>query len=380
MKGEAQGKKRDPFKIVVIITAILGILAAACIAGSRYAAKLKQDRLQEMTDEVTSRNEELKVEYEAALAEFERENASGANLAWPIPRQEGWDVIDLTSYPLENTTTVTMTRQETLYNGMLLVNEWHSRPDDFLEDQLVSVSKATNRTVSVRDNNVRMFPDAVEALRQAIEDAKAQNLEYFVAHEGYRSWDEQNALFQAQMERYKEYSEAEQIERAKKAVNMPGTSDYNAGQTIRLILYKKGDDAVNNLKFFESDQGVWMYHNAWKYGLVFRFPLADYPIKGTQDKSYKTGVSVKLQNFRYVGKGNAAVMHTLDLCMEEYLDYLTEHPHIAVFEDGQLRYEIVREYVGGGDPFTVHVTQKSGVTNRVTSLDNMGYVVTVFEY
>ena len=66
--------------------------------------------------------------------------------------------------------------------------------------------------------------------------------------------------------------------------------------------------------------------------------------------------------------------------IEEYLDYLNEHPHIAVFEDGVLRYEIVRENVGDGDPFTVHVTTKSGVKNTVTSLDNMGYAVTVFEY
>ena len=73
-------------------------------------------------------------------------------------------------------------------------------------------------------------------------------------------------------------------------------------------------------------------------------------------------------------------MHALDLCLEEYLDYLNEHPHIAVFENGALKYEIVRENVGNGDPFTVHVTTKPGVKNTVTSLDNMGYAVTVFEY
>ena len=114
--------------------------------------------------------------------------------------------------------------------------------------------------------------------------------------------------------------------------------------------------------------------------MVFRFPLADYPLKGTQDKSYKTGVGVKLRAFRYVGMGNAAAMHTMDLCLEEYIDYLSEHPHIAVFEDGNLKYEIVREYVGDLDPITVHVSQKNGIRNTVTSLDNMGFAITVFEY
>ena len=182
------------------------------------------------------------------------------------------------------------------------------------------------------------------------------------------------------MAKYSSLSEAEQIEKAKKEVNYPGTSEFNTGLTVDLRIYKQGDATINNTSFFESEQGIWMYQNSWKYGLVFRFPLADYPLKGTQDKSYKTGVSVKIRGFRYVGLGNAAAMHAMDLCLEEYIDYLSEHPHIAVFENGILKYEIVREYVGDVDPITIHVTQKPGVRSRSTSLDNMGYAVTVFSY
>ena len=91
-------------------------------------------------------------------------------------------------------------------------------------------------------------------------------------------------------------------------------------------------------------------------------------------------MSVKLRAYRYVGVGNAAVMRALDLCLEEYIEYLAEHPHIAVFEDGNLRYEIVRQYVGDADPFNVTLTGKGEVRNTVTSLDNMGFAVTVFEY
>ncbi len=373
-------KRRDPLKWVIALTVILGILAAGAIYGNTYLDRQKNQELQVLMDDVNARNQQIEAQYQAALAEFEQETADGVNQAWPAQKTEGWDVVDLTNYELESRSLETVNRQDALYNGMLLVNEWHSRPDDFLEDQLESVSKATNRTVSVKDNSVMLMPAAIAALQSAITDARGQNLEYYVAYEGYRSWDEQNALFQKQMERYKDLPEAEQIERAKKEVNYPGTSEFNTGLTARMVLYKSGDKDINNLAFFSSEQGIWLYNNAWKYGLVFRFPLADYPVKGTQDKSYKTGVSVKLQAFRYVGRGNAAVMHALDLCLEEYLDYLMEHPHLAVFENGQLRYEIVREYVGEGDPFQVHVSQKSGIKNTVISLDNMGYAVTVFEY
>ena len=376
----ANKRKKDPFKIVLIITVILGILGAGCIVGSNWIRQQRAERLQVLTDQVITENAESQAAYEQALEEFESEQEDGTNQAWPSPKGEGWEVVDLTNYPLESVSTRTINRQDALYNGMLLVNEWHSRPSDFLEDSLVSVSKATDRKISVRDNNVRLFPDAVQALQDAITDAKGANLENYVAYEGYRSWDEQNNLFQKQMEKYNNLPEEERIEKAKKSVNYPGTSEFNTGLTTRVILYKAKDNAVNSMKFFESEQGIWLYNNSWKYGIVFRFPLADYPVKGTADKSYKTGVSVQLQAFRYVGKGNAAVMHALDLCLEEYLDYLHEHPHIAVFENGALKYEIVRENVGNGDPFTVHVTTKPGVKNTVTSLDNMGYAVTVFEY
>ncbi|GEM_PF-109609 len=376
----ASTRKKDPFRLVLILTVIFGLLGAGCIWYSMHIDQQRTQRLQAMTDEVIAENAQAQLAYEAALAAFDEEHEDGTNQAWPVPSGEGWEVVDLTGYPLENATTRSVYRQEALYNGMLLLNEWHERPSDFLEDSLVSISRATERAVSVRDNNVRSFPDAAQALREAVEAAKAEGMENLVAYEGYRSWEEQNTLYQKQLERFQDLSAEEQNARARKEVSYPGTSDFNAGLSIRMILYKKGDNEINNQKFFESEPGIWMYNNSWKYGLVFRFPLADYPIRGTEDKSYKTGISLKLQVFRYVGKGNAAAMHAMNMCMEEYLEYLSEHPHIAVFEDGQLRYEIVRESVGNGDPFTVHVTNKGGVVKTTTSLDNMGYAVTVFEY
>ena len=123
---------------------------------------------------------------------------------------------------------------------------------------------------------------------------------------------------------------------------------------------------------------MWLAENSGRYGLIFRFPLTDFPLPYTADKSYKTGISTEMNVYRYVGKGNAAAMHTLDLCLEEYIEYLMEHPHIAVFEDGVLRYEIYRQNVGDADPITLELTGKTA--NYDSSLDNMGGVITVFTY
>jgi hypothetical protein len=121
-----------------------------------------------------------------------------------------------------------------------------------------------------------------------------------------------------------------------------------------------------------------MNEHCWEYGIVFRFPLNSWPLPTSTDKSFVTGISSQMNLYRYVGKGHAAVMHHMDFCLEEYIQYLTEHPHVALFEDGKLKYEIYRQYVGDVPSFDVQITGRA--RNYVSSLDNMGGVITVFEY
>ena len=67
------------------------------------------------------------------------------------------------------------------------------------------------------------------------------------------------------------------------------------------------------------------------------------------------------------------------MCLEEYIEYLMAHPHIAVFENGQLKYEIVRQQVGDdSSTFSVSISRKT--SNYTMSLDNMGGLITIYEY
>ena len=112
---------------------------------------------------------------------------------------------------------------------------------------------------------------------------------------------------------------------------------------------------------------------------MVRFQTADWPVAGVTDKTYKTGVSSHLNIYRYVGVANAEIMHHLDLCLEEYIEYLLEHPHVAVFEDGVKKYEITRQQVGDESvAFTVDINRLT--SNYVMYLDNMGGVITVYTY
>ena len=373
-------KRRDPIKVMLVWTVCLAVLAAGVYFFNNAITEYRARTLESRQQAARETNEKRDQEYAKALAEYEQSTKSGANLAWPAQKTEGWDVIDLTSYPLENATIITVNRSDVMNNGMLLVNEWHSRPDDFSEENLVSIGKYTSGNLQVDNYNLQLFPVAIDALVSAVNDAKALGYENYIVEEAYRSWDAQNELFNKYMEKYADsYTGDALIERTKRDVNYPGTSEFNSGLAFTLRLYKKGDAEVNKSTYVNTAEGQWMSENCWKYGLVFRFPKTDYPVKGTADKSYKTGVGVSLRAYRYVGRGNAAVMHTLDLCLEEYIEYLQEHPHIAVFEDGALRYEIARQYVGDdASSFQIQVTNRA--KGYVSSLDNMGGVITVFEY
>ncbi len=378
-------KKSKAVPIVLVIFLLFAAIAAGLflvrpmlLDPIEQTAKAEFDRA---TAEVQQRNQDIMAEYRATILELENKAAQPSNPSWPDHASEGVDILDLSSFPLENPTAETKTRADLMNNGMLLINEWHSRPDDFDESKIVSVGKYAggNNKIQVNDYNVKLFPVAVDALLEAINAAKAEGLEHYLVEEGYRTWDEQNTLFTNKMNKLSsKYKGDALVEAAKREVNYPGTSEYNSGLSFRLRLYDKKDAEISVPKYSNTDQGIWMNQNSWKYGLVIRFPQAGWPLPESQDKSVKTGVSLKMNLYRYVGKGNAAVMHYKDLCLEEYIEYLQEHPHIAVFVDGVLKYEIYRQYVGDQPSFDVQLTRNA--KSYTSSLDNMGGVITVFEY
>ena len=382
----SRNQKKSKAVPIVTVLAILVIAAAVvCFLFDPLVAQPKREAIAKENEAaraaVEERNQEAEARYAAAIADLESQSSTPTNPSWPDHKSEGWDILELDSIPLENPTAVSMTRQDLMNNGMLLVNEWHSRPEDFDETGVVGVSKyySGDDKVAAKDNNVTLFPVAIEALHDALAGAKAEGLEHYMVEEGYRSYDTQNTYFQNKLTKLSsKYSGDALIAAAKKEVNYPGTSEYNSGLGFELRQYEKDNPDFNSKKFSTTDQAKWMNENCWKYGIVFRFPQQAWPLESSTDKSFKTGVSKRLNLYRYVGKGNAAIMHYKDFVMEEYIEYLQEHPHIALFEDGVLKYEIYRQYVGDSDTINVQLTRNA--RTYTSSLDNMGAVITVFEY
>ena len=60
----------------------------------------------------------------------------------------------------------------------------------------------------------------------------------------------------------------------------------------------------------------WLKKNAEKYGFVLRYP---------KDKEDITKIAYESWHWRYVGAENAKKMNELNMCLEEYIQYLKTH-------------------------------------------------------
>ena len=364
-------KKRsaDAYGKLVRILIVLFVLTVICGAGYMLLDHTIKAQETENAARAQQENDRLQEAYIQAKAEEQAAAEQVETPEWPAPKREGWDVVDVSSFPLTNTKTYTASRQELISSGMLLVNRWHAVPDDLAACEFLGVH-ATDKTIATANSTVKLLSPAITALGKMLSDAKAEGLEHYNVEEGYRLRETQQQYYDTAAAKYAaSYTGDNLVNKViSEGYSVPGTSEYESGLAFRMGRYAKGDPIMDK-KFHELPQSDWMVEHSWEYGIVFRFPVQGYPNATVTDKSYKTGQSSKLSIYRYVGVPNAAVMHILNFCMEDYIEYLIAHPHIAVYQDGELKYEIVRiEDYAGGDA-TVNVSRAA--REVIVSVDNM---------
>lgn len=383
--------KRDPYHLLLRGTVVLALVTVACFAifylsdqsavndyRAKVAAVNKLNETQEQ--EFNTRMNALRLSGGVTDDPVAAEANQGDLPFWEATLDDkGWRLEDQGYGDLENVTTVTMDRATLMTGGLLLVNPWHPLPTDFSDTTLISVGNNSGWKIAVTDGNVRLFPAAFEALQAMVAGAAESGLGDYIVREAYRSNDTQTELFNKQMEKLSaKYSGDILIEQTKKVVNYPGTSEYQSGLAFRMDIYNKEKPEVGKQKFQDSDQGKWFTNNGWKYGVIFRFPTVDFPTAAWEDKAYKTGVSTQMNLYRYVGKAHATAMRILDYCLEEYVEFLIDHPHLCIYEDGALRYEIYR--VAAQDAATYDLPVPNPASSYTASLDNMGGVVLAYTY
>lgn len=372
----AKKQNRDAYKTLlramVIFLVLTVLLGAGCVMVRRY----QETELARLTEETQQQNIVLTEQYNQAVAEYNAAQQKGESPAWPAPKQEGWDVVDVSIFPLSSIREVSVSRTQLLSAGMMLINRWHELPQDFPEAEVLSLA-SVDKSIPVSGYSVKLLPTAIKAVQEMLAGAKEDGLENFVIKEGYRNMATQTEYYQKQAERYQDkYSGEALIEavRVRGGVNYPGTSEYQSGLAFSIYRWKANDPEFNKPAFHETEHSDWLIESGWKYGIIQRFPVNGYPNETVLDKSFKTGESKKMDVYRYVGKPNAAVMHAMNFCMEEYVEYLMVHPHLAVYENGTLKYEILRVEGGTGtEDVTVQISNTA--KDAIISTDNMGGII-----
>lgn len=194
----------------------------------------------------------------------------------------------------ENFLTGRDTADTSLGWNLILVNRDYAIPDNY-ELELTELSNG-------KKVDSRIYPD----LQKMFDDARLSGLHLFV-REGYRTWEEQQAIMDERIEKYKEegYSKQEAKQLAEEYVAVPGTSEHQLGIAVDI----NADTSVSS-----SDAVyAWLDENAYKYGFIKRYP---------SDKTEITGVNNEPWHYRYVGEEAAKEMKDKNLCLEEFIEQL----------------------------------------------------------
>lgn len=372
MKKDPSGKRSLRMLLaLVILFAVIVVVAAVCVTLVRnmqteYADKVRSNIEAYNTQEEQAYQERLN-EFNAKKALEETRQAQSTE-GMPQPASEGWDLLDLSAFPLDGETVQSFTRSELESGDMVVINEWHEQPLGFDSSTLASIARRSKFSIPTKDNSVMLFPAAIDQIQSMLTDAKVIGLESYEVIVGYRDYETQKTLWDtAYNANLKRYKAAVVEEMTRRATSYPGTSDHHSGYTFQLRLYSSSDPTVIKQNFLTSLQGVWMMENGWKYGFIFRYP---------PEKSYITGIHVNVNTFRYVGLANAAAMNILDLTLEEYVAYLQQHPHLAIYKDGIKVYEIMRTSADSSEGWSVDVPL--GALDTDVSSDNCGGIVATY--
>ena len=138
----------------------------------------------------------------------------------------------------------------------------------------------------------------VDAMKKFVAAARAQGLTVCLSS-GYRSYDEQNYLYQRKVAQYGE-------EAAAKIVAPPGTSEHQTGLACDITdkYYDFKDSSLENTALYQ-----WMSQHCQEYGFIVRYP---------KDKEDVTGIIYEPWHFRYVGVEAATYIMDKGLCLEEF--------------------------------------------------------------
>ena len=184
-------------------------------------------------------------------------------------------------------------RRQMRSGPLVLVNRQHPLAEE--PRQLLTAADERYPNILLERQAARLLAACIQAAGGARE---------IVPVSGWRSQAEQQAIWEDTLQR-----RGEAFTRQYGAV--PGCSEHQTGLALDIV-----DASYQILDQGQEDTLVqqWLIEHSWEYGFVLRYPNA---------KSEITGIIYEPWHYRYVGREAAREMTELDLCLEEYVDWLS---------------------------------------------------------
>lgn len=173
---------------------------------------------------------------------------------------------------------------------VLLVNPWNPVPEDYSYD-------------FVEYGQYLIHESAYDALQAMVKDGRDAG-NFCAINNTYRSKETQQYVWNRTKNAYiREGYDADTADiLTGQSVAIPGCSEHQTGLAVD---FAPQDSASN----------AWLMEHCWDYGFILRYPA---------DKTEITGIIYEPWHYRYVGLALAQELKELGLCMEEYMQMLTE--------------------------------------------------------
>ncbi len=254
-----------------------------------------------------------------------------------------------TSKPKYETTTVSVDNDEVDTGYLVLVNGEHEctfAEDGKIvllygnEDKGESYGLAT-ASIACRSDVLDDLNRMLDAYMAATEDGGS------IINSGYRTLEDQTQILNDRIE-----SDGE--EEAYKYVALPGRSEHHTGLAFDIAA--------------QQDR-TWLPQYCREYGFIQRYRA---------DKEELTGIAYEYWHYRYVGDPHAEIMMTKNLCLEEYISLIWDHPFSDPYEfdtEGGERYIIY--YVPCGDGEKTEIQVPAGMEYDISGDNVGGFIVTV---
>ncbi len=263
-------------------------------------------------------------------------------------------------------------------DAILEVNEGLYRP--FYENTVV-VTEPNDYTVLVnkysslasvyepvdlvqKGDNKYLRQGAYKALDEVNASMKKEGLQVYLIS-AYRGYDRQKTL-------YNNYAEKDGVEAADTYSARPGFSEHQTGLAMDVLSVSTYSGDLEDAKFENTKEYQWLTKNAYKYGLILRFP------KGYENV---TGYMYEPWHWRYVGEDVAVFMHENDITtLEEYhaLKGSSEEKFPSLSEGVDKAEAFNQNFTMGKDKATILAYEIEG--NNYYNLNSISYFVDKTKY